>query len=181
MFDRFPISKDDFHLNFGVQVIPADRSLVVATNEYRSETALKSRLLETQFEQCWAATVDSVAAQAEAVQLLRSRCGKAHPLLSDSSGTQSDGSHVSGTELPLLAVSRLVQEDLVILRHDVMGGFPIMAGSVCFPSGWSIADKLGQSQSCVHAAVPEFCQQLLSPSLKLLQRLKSGRSVSRSN
>ena len=56
-----------------------------------------------------------------------------------------------------------------------------MAGSVCFPSGWSIADKLGQSQHCVHAAVPRFNQQLLSPSLKLLERLKSGRSVARSN
>ena len=181
MFDRFPLPKDDFQLNFGVQAIPADRSLVFETDQYHREIELKQNLLDTQLDQCWAATLDSVAAQAEAVQLLRSRCDNEHPLLSEMVENQSGRSSGIGSDSPLLAVSRLVQEDLVILRHDAARGFPIMAGSVCFPSGWSIADKIGQSQGCVHAAVPEFNQQLLNPSLKLLQRLKSGRSVSRSN
>lgn len=181
MFDRFPLQHDDFRLNFGVQAVPADRSLVFATDQYQAEIELKARLLETRLTQCWASVPDSDEAQAEAVQLLQSRCDVDHPLRSDPHKMQFDGSLVGDFDSPLLAVSRLVQEDLVLLRDDVADGFPVMAGSVCFPSGWSIADKLGQSQGCVHAPVPGFDQQLLSPSLKLLQRLKSGRSVSRSN
>jgi hypothetical protein len=181
MFDRFPLPYDDFQLNFGVQAVPADRSLIIATDEYRSEIELKKHLLETRFDQCWAATPDSLEAQTEAVRLLRSRCDKSHPLRSDPIENQPNGVAGSVGDSPLLAVSRLVQEDLVILRHDVEGGFPVIAGSVCFPSGWSIAQKLGQSQGCVHAAVPGFNQHLLSPSLKLFERLKSGRSVARSN
>ena len=185
MFDRFPIAKDDFQLNFGVRAVPSDQPIVAATDQYAPEMELKTHLLETHLSECWAATPDSADAQSEAVNLLRSRCDWRHPMRSkghqDRGQDQGDQNWMNDSEPPLLAISRLVQEDLVLLRNDVPGGFPIMAGSVCFPSGWSIADKLGQSQRCVHAAVPGFNQQLLSPSLKLLERLKVGRSVSRNN
>ena len=176
MLDRFPLTQDDFRLNFGVRAIPPHEPLIVATDEYTAEIQLKQHLLRDQLDKCWAATPASAPAQAEAVDLLRSRCDERHPLLS----SRDHGSN-GDSEPALLAIGRLIQEDLILLSDDAPQGFPIIAGSVCFPSGWALSDKLGQLQSCVHAAVPNFKQQLLSPSLKLLARLKAGRSVSRSN
>lgn len=180
MFDRFPLDSDTFRLNFGVQAVAAHQPIIAETVEYQAEIDLKARLLEHHLEKCWASLPDSIEPQVEAAQFLQTRCDESHPLASIDSNERYQGCN-GEAEPPLLKISRYVQEDLVLLRHDIEAGFPVVAGSVCFPSGWSIADKLGQSQRCVHAAVPGFNQHLLSPSLKLFGRLKSGRSVSRHN
>lgn len=56
---------------------------------------------------------------------------------------------------PLLAASRLVQEDLVLLQKRP-DGWTVTAGSVCFPSSWRLRDKLGKPMHAVHGPVPEF-------------------------
>lgn len=180
MLDRFPLDSDTFRLNFGVQAVAAGQPIIDVTDQYQAEIELKARLLENYRDRCWATLPNTEEAQLEAVQFLEARCDEDHPLASIDSSDLNHGFE-GDSEPPLLAISRMLQEDLVILRHDVEAGFPVVAGSVCFPSGWSIADKLGQSQGCVHAAVPGFEKQLLAPSLKLFQRLKTGRSVARHN
>ena len=180
MFDCFPLVSDEFRLNFGVQAVSSDQPIIVVTDEYEAETELKTFLSDQRRDCCWAALPESIEAQVEAVGFLKTRCSPSHPLASFGS-TQQGAVGIKRSDSVLLMASRVVQEDLVILRHDVEAGFPVIAGSVCFPSGWSIADKLGQSQGCVHAAVPGFDQELLSPSLRLFERLKTGRSVCRHN
>lgn len=56
---------------------------------------------------------------------------------------------------PLEAASRLVQEDLVLMRKGV-GGYRLAAASLCFPSSWSLAEKFGQSMPAIHDNVPGF-------------------------
>jgi hypothetical protein len=150
MIERFPLDSDEFRLNFGVRAMAADEPIIFRTEHYQEEIASKAELLGSQRERCWAAAPESSASQAEAVRFLKARCCQGHPIKAacrNVMGRQLQDDH----ESPLLEVSRKIQEDLVILRHDPNAGFPVIAGSVCFPSGWSIADKLGQSQGCVHA------------------------------
>lgn len=56
---------------------------------------------------------------------------------------------------PLAAASMLVQEDLILMRRDD-NGWRLAAGSLCFPSSWSLLEKFGKPLQQIHAPVPGF-------------------------
>ena len=58
-------------------------------------------------------------------------------------------------EAPLVAASLLVQEDLILMRRDD-SGWRLAAGSLCFPSSWSLVEKFGRPLQQIHAPVPGF-------------------------
>lgn len=59
---------------------------------------------------------------------------------------------------PLLTASKLVQEDLVLMR-DSEDGWRLAAASLCFPSSWSLREKFSLPLQIVHANVPGFGPQ----------------------
>src|SRR4051812_17404924 len=50
---------------------------------------------------------------------------------------------------PLVAASLLVQEDLILMRRDD-SGWRLAAGSLCFPSSWSLTEKFGKPLQQIH-------------------------------
>lgn len=56
---------------------------------------------------------------------------------------------------PLVAASLLIQEDLILMRRDD-NGWRLVAGSLCFPSSWSLVEKFGRPLQDIHAPVPGF-------------------------
>ncbi|RUV00276.1 DUF3445 domain-containing protein, partial [Mesorhizobium sp. M1A.F.Ca.IN.020.03.2.1] len=56
---------------------------------------------------------------------------------------------------PLAHASLLVQEDLIIMRRGD-NGWRLAAGSLCFPSSWSLQEKFGKPLQQIHAPVPGF-------------------------
>jgi hypothetical protein len=86
----------------------------------------------------------------------------------------TDGLH------PLDAAGRRVQEDLCLLV--LRDGAPHLdAASLCFPSYWRLADKLGKPLADVHGPVPGYRDQLAAKVDAFLSRLAPGRSVWRRN
>jgi hypothetical protein len=61
----------------------------------------------------------------------------------------------SFSDAPLIAASLLVQEDLILMRRDD-SGWRLAAGSLCFPSSWSLAEKFGRPLQQIHAPMPGF-------------------------
>ena len=59
------------------------------------------------------------------------------------------------SDAPLVAASMLVQEDLILMRKDE-NGWRLAAGSLCFPSSWSLVEKFGHPLQDIHAPVPGF-------------------------
>jgi hypothetical protein len=59
------------------------------------------------------------------------------------------------SDVPLVAASLLVQEDLILMRRDD-SGWRLAAGSLCFPSSWSLLEKFGRPLQEIHAPVPGF-------------------------
>ncbi|MER9967095.1 DUF3445 domain-containing protein [Mesorhizobium sp. M0060] len=59
------------------------------------------------------------------------------------------------SDAPLVAASLLVQEDLILMRRDE-SGWRLTAGSLCFPSSWSLIEKFGKPLQQIHAPVPGF-------------------------
>ncbi|MER8437266.1 DUF3445 domain-containing protein [Mesorhizobium sp. M1312] len=100
-------------------------------------------------------------AQRELLDLLGAHLLAKYPDLYRRSGT---GIEVIGTEAgtaggfsdaPLVAASLLVQEDLILMRRDE-SGWRLVAGSLCFPSSWSLIEKFGRPLQEIHAPVPGF-------------------------
>lgn len=56
---------------------------------------------------------------------------------------------------PLLIAASLVAEDLVLMRRGE-SGWRLVAGSLCFPSSWSLREKFGLPMHEVHGPVPGF-------------------------
>jgi hypothetical protein len=130
------------------------------------DLAEKARLLKERHGEVFAALdTDAVdAASGEVLDLVVAATGSA-PL---------EGLH------PLDAAGRLVQEDLCLLvERD--GGIHLDAGSLCFPSYWRLADKLGRPLSEVHGPVPGYAEELAAKVDAFLGRLRTDRIVWRRN
>lgn len=56
---------------------------------------------------------------------------------------------------PLRTASLLVAEDLIVMRRGD-DGWRLAAGSLCFPSSWSLVEKFGKPLQDIHAPVPGF-------------------------
>jgi hypothetical protein len=81
---------------------------------------------------------------------------------------------------PLDAAGRLVQEDLCVLV--LRDGAPHLdAASLCFPSYWRLADKLGRPMLDVHGPVAHYADELAAKVDALLTRLRPERPVWRRN
>ncbi len=81
---------------------------------------------------------------------------------------------------PLDAAGRLVQEDLCVLV--LRDGAPHLdAASLCFPSYWRLADKLGRPMAEVHQPVAHYADELSARVDALLARLRPERPVWRRN
>ena len=56
---------------------------------------------------------------------------------------------------PLRTASLIVAEDLILMRRGD-DGWRLAAGSLCFPSSWSLLEKFGRPLQQIHAPVPGF-------------------------
>lgn len=78
---------------------------------------------------------------------------------------------------PLDWVGRQVQEDLVILNAQG----DVVAGQLCFPSGWALHEKMGKQFMEVHAPLPALSNPMIQSANKLLERLPLNKPIVRNN
>jgi len=83
---------------------------------------------------------------------------------------------------PLLTASRLVADDLVLMRKQD-DGWRLVAASLCFPSYWSLHEKFDRPLAAIHAPVPGFASGTRNAALieRMFDNLKPGVIVGRSN
>lgn len=76
-------------------------------------------------------------------------------------------------------LAHLVQEDFCVLSAEARPR--LIAGLVCFPSHWRLAEKIGQTSDEIHATVPGFPHRLSVPTNAVLEKLLPERPVWRVN
>lgn len=124
------------------------------------DLALKRRILAEEGRAAFDALPLSEGSQAEAAQSLADHLTARFPAIYRREGAAirfvPSGALVDfAGEPPLLAASRLVQEDLLLMQPSP-GGWLLTAGSLCFPSTWRLGDKLGRAMAAIHEPVPGF-------------------------
>jgi dimethylamine monooxygenase subunit A len=172
----FPFTEGDFSHALGVRAIESTEKLIENSLHYAEEIRLKRKLLENHPDECIAVSRLPVESQCEVAEYLISHCD----YLSGDRNLLLNEPLVFGHD-PLLSVASHLQEDLVVLANVDSQDFPIIGGVVCFPSGWSIREKMGLCIFEVHAPVPQFAPTLGNPTYQLLRRLKTHRPVWRMN
>ncbi len=125
---------------------------------------IKKKLISEIPDKVFLAEEDTLVAQSEVLDLVISQLSQYHAdthIIDDDAVTVKNTEHqvkLSHTdETPLLTASLMVQEDLVLMRKS-KAGWRLVAGSVCFPSSWSLEQKIGKPLHEVHDPVPEFSE-----------------------
>ncbi len=122
--------------------------------------AEKDRLYARDLSAVFRAEDDTADVQREVLDLVADNLVRFHPrthAFEKGSVTLTEtGRRIALAEEPaLLTASKLVQEDLVVMRKGV-DGYRLVAASVCFPSSWRLSEKIGRSMSGIHEGVPDF-------------------------
>ena len=82
---------------------------------------------------------------------------------------------------PIDRCGRRTQEDWCLLVDLDATGPILAAASVCFPTRWTLRDKIGQSTAAIHAPVSRYDDQLSVPVDRFLDRLAPDGPVWRLN
>jgi dimethylamine monooxygenase subunit A len=147
----------------------ANPSECLRVDEHRdTELALRGRLLDEQRPLVFAEVPHALDACAETRQLVDSFL-TTHGLLAS-----------AADDHPLVAAGRAVQEDLCLMVRRG-SGWHLDAAVLCFPSLWSLAEKIGRRIDVVHGPVPHYASDLSERVDRFFDRLAVGRVVARRN
>lgn len=163
--DELPLHPGPPWLGMGTHGLDPATWLVVDDDRER-DLAMKARLLADRHDEVFAALDGRAVVDAshEVLDLVVAATGcRADPALH-----------------PLDAAGRLVQEDLCLLV--LRDGAPHLdAASLCFPSYWRLADKLGRPMAEVHAPVAHYGDELAAKVDRYITHLPVEHPVWRRN
>jgi hypothetical protein len=94
--------------------------------------------------------------------------------------------HASVTKLDTtpergLRLGEMWEPDYLLLRADATGRFRLVGGCVCFPSSWSLAEKIDRPMEFIHGPVPGLNAQLGRSIDTFLAKLTPGAAWLRHN
>ncbi|HEU4675783.1 MAG TPA: DUF3445 domain-containing protein [Motilibacteraceae bacterium] len=164
--DLVPLDGRPFRLTVGLRPVPEAEWLLVDADA-DAELALKDRLLAQRHDEVFAALPDADvdAGSAEVLAAVRTWLSEHEPGLRE----RREQALTSGLH-PLDAAGRLVQEDLCLMvpRGDA---YILGSASLCFPSRWLLADKLGQDMAGIHEPVAGYAERLAVASDRAMDRV----------
>ncbi len=182
----FPFADGRWRLHIGLTALDLPNWIEI-DEQYGDYLAIKRQLLDERRVEVFASLPGSEAAQSEVLALLVEhlplyfpehfrKCGQQLENLSTGEAWNWQHSHHE----PLELAARLVQEDLCLMRPGPEG-YVLAAASVCFPSRWLLAEKIGLPLGQIHEAVPGYSAQLDRPVERFFERIKTDTPVSRLN
>ena len=88
---------------------------------------------------------------------------------------------VATTAERMMRLGEIWEPDFLLLRADAAGRFQLVGGCVCFPSSWSLAEKVGHPMEFIHGPVPGLNAQLGRSIDSFLAKLTPGAAWLRHN
>ncbi|MEM1277046.1 MAG: DUF3445 domain-containing protein [Pseudomonadota bacterium] len=83
---------------------------------------------------------------------------------------------------PLETLGALVADDFCVLLPDAASGeYALRAALLCFPSRWSLSEKIGRPLTPIHAPVAEYDETLARRVNRLFEAIRPERSMVRVN
>ncbi|MEL7212588.1 MAG: DUF3445 domain-containing protein [Pseudomonadota bacterium] len=149
---------------------------------YAAQMAEKARLLEACRPEVLALSDKAAPAADELLQLvLQQLDGRADFDVSPDRVRRPDGLSVPlAWDQPLETLSKLVQEDFAILVKE--GAEHVLRGAlICFPASWTLAEKIGQPLTHIHAPVESYTADMARRVQRLFDAARAGQPLMRAN
>ena len=154
-----------------------------------AELAEKDRLLGERYREVFSVQPEAQESSQEVLDLLVAHLPARFPSLYQRVGNAL-GNAVTGQcwDLsqsalhPLDLAGRLVQEDLCVMKKDPDSDvYRLVGASLCFPTRWSLAEKMGKSLGMIHHPTAGYKEHLDSTMDRFFARMKVHRPVWRLN
>jgi len=121
---------------------------------FAAQMALRDRLLARTADRVMAAMPGTAPALSELLDLVLDWLG-ADPAAP--SYARPDGETVPlDRAQPLRTLGRLVQQDFCLLEAGPGADHVLSAAVLCFPAGWTLAEKLGRPLTAIHGPVADY-------------------------
>ncbi len=186
--DYAPFKAGPFRLSMGL--MPLDlKDWIEPDAQCAAELKEKERLLTGRHAEVFAALPEADPGSAETLALLVEHLPNRFPELYKRNGDRLDnlatgqrwGIHDPPLH-PLDLAGRLVQEDLCLMQRQAHTQvYHLVGASLCFPTRWRLADKIGKPLNTIHAPIPGYAEQLATTMDKFFDRLKVEKPVWRLN
>jgi hypothetical protein len=182
----YPFLEPPYRMTMGLLPLAPAEWLYV-DDAFAADIAEKERLLAERHAEVFAAEPDAEAGAREVLERLAAHLWERYPEHYRREGEHllrlHDGRRIdlaAGALHPLDLAGRLVQEDLCLMRKRA-DGHVLVGASLCFPTRWRLAEKIGRPLAPIHAPVPGFAATLGAPVERFFDRLAPGRAVWRAN
>jgi len=181
--DRLPVAPwmadHTLRLPGTVPIAPAD--WLQRDEAFAAQMALRDRLIAERPAAVHAVADTCRPAAEELLALVLAHLAEGYAREGDTL-RRPDGVAVPLDGPPLLVAGRLVQEDLVLLEKPAGAAEHVLAGAIlCFPSNWTLAEKLGQPLSRIHLPVERYDEAIARRVQRLLDALRPEAPLMRAN
>lgn len=166
----------------GTQPIPPAEWLQV-DEAFAAQMAYRDQLIAGAADAVHAVMPAAEPAAAELLALVLEHLAGAPGYAVEREGVRRpDGVLVSLDGPPLLVAGRLVQEDLCIMeRPDGADEHVLTAAVLCFPSNWTLSQKMGLPLSRIHVPVDVYDEAVAKRVQRLFDRVRPDAPLMRSN
>ena len=151
---------------------------------YAPQMAYREQLIAEKGEAVAAETPEGGAAVAELSEMVAAHVLTQFPAQFqrvDGGVRRPDGAVVA-LDGGVAALGRLVQEDFCLLaRAEGEAAHRLVAANLCFPSRWTLAEKLGRPLIAIHGPVPDYAEELAARVERLHAALHADRPLQRFN
>lgn len=151
---------------------------------YAEQMAYRDRLIAESRSVVFAETDGNLPAQRELLETLAAHLAAVDGFdVSEKAIRRPDGVTVAlDGEPPVLTAGRLVQEDFCIMeRTEREEEYVLTSAILCFPSRWSLAEKIGRPLTAIHDPVPDYTDDLAKRVNRVFLGIKSGMPLWRAN
>ena len=164
-------------------VLPHDGQDWLAVDDaYGGQMALRDQLIADQPQVVLGLLPEGLPAAEELFDLMLARLAQtAGYRVGPSSATRPDGVTVPlDRTRPLASLGRLVQEDLCLMQRQ--GDEHVLTGAcLCFPSSWSLSEKLGRALGSIHRTVADYEPDLARRVQRMFDLIRPDRPLWRMN
>lgn len=150
---------------------------------YGPQMALRDRLIAERPAEVHAVREGAEAAAAETLETVLAHLRNDPGYRVGPDGiTRPDGVTVPVDGPPLVVAGRLVQEDLCVLEKPPGGEEHVLTAAIlCFPSNWTLAEKLGRGMARIHLPVEHYDEGIARRVQRMLDLLRPEAPLMRAN
>ena len=164
----------------GVMPLDMDDWLRV-DDAYAGQMALRDALIAERVREVHAVLPQAAAAAEELLALVRPRLPGLGFVAVPGGWRRPDGVVVADAAKPLLLLGRLLQNDFCIMQDDGAGEHALTAAILCFPAGWTLAEKLGRTLLRVHRPVVPYSEDVGRRVQRLMDAIRPETPMWRAN